>query len=720
MAYDAIRDTHSSRSPSATPVVDARPSSLNPSNTGHHHNTSQGYYTGRQSVEYAPPSSSRPSSSGGLRSLLNDGDEEPRISDRRSSGGMQGQAGLPAHRRDYQQPSIDSVLESPGNMPEGRGLSMLLNGPLATPSASSSHMPPGRTPTPTHTYQSPSILGSSTSPRFNLPPSSGGTPREYPFPPTSAGSSHFTPQRSSSMVGLYNPQKSPTYRSRPMPPSVMNPTTGFPSMGYRPPSRNQAPSPSPSVTSIHNLISPSDGATDTVGRIYSSPSMDAKPLPGYLSHPPSRTRTPSDSMSLPMSREPSGGQNGPLPNGGSGKDHSRRISGRMEMGTTGSPDESERRSSIMGWTGEHSATPSRSNLIGLVSPTDEEDEPRRPSRRLSVFDLASPGQSHTSLQATGLKSAERPANVTTKTTKTTTPDEADGIMDMDIPDGASALDVLASLSERAGSGRAKRRRESDAEDTRTEPPALRIEVTKEQERLENNEAEDKPEQGLSPETKEEPQRSPGSPESHERLREISTASEHKTGKDDDSYGALSLEEAGMLSPSARAASPFEDYGKTPSPAAGNSPMDLAAQIFPADEQPEAPVEPVVAPPPPPDKTEYKPHRRLTAPLSILKPLTPEDKAWYLDVRNCLNPLRKGCPVRTMSEAKNRISGPPGGEGSGSSLSARKRARDSPYTDGNDRAEDTADVEPWGAKRARKGPVEALNDQNDVAAHCKRE
>jgi hypothetical protein len=716
MAYDAIRDTHSSRSPSATPVVEARTSSLNPSNAGHYQNATQGYYTGRQSVEYAPPSSSRPGSSGGLRSLLNDGDEEPGISDRRSSGGAQSQ-GVPAHRRDYQQPSIDSVLGSPGSMPEGRSLSMLLNGPLATPSASSSHMPPGRTPTPTHAYQSPSILGSSTSPRFNLPPSSGGTPREYPFPPTSAGSSHFTPQRSSSMVGLYNPQKSPTYRSRPMPPSVMNPTTGFPSMGYRPPSRNQAPSPSPSVTSIHNLISPSDGAVDTAGKIYSSPSVDARALPGYLSHPPSRTRTPSDSMSLPMSRDPSGGQDGPSPNGGSGKDYSRRISGRAEMGTTGSPDESERRSSIMGWTGERSTTPSRSNLIGLVSPTDEEDEPHRPSRRLSVFDLASPGHSHTPLETIGLKSAERPANITTTTT-TTTPDEAEGIMDMDIPDGASALDVLASLSERAGSGRAKRRRESDAEDVRTDPPALRIEVAKEHERPEGNETDDEPAPAPLRESKEQPKHSPGPLGSHETLREISPASEHATAKDDDSYGALSPDEPGMLSPSARAASPFENYGKTPSPAAEDSPMDLAAQIFPADEQPEARVETVEAPPPPPDKTEYKPHRRLTAPLSVLKPLTPDDKAWYLDVRNCLNPLRKGCPVRTMSEAKNRISGPPGGEGSGSSSSARKRARDSPYTNGDDRAEDTADVEPWGAKRVRRGPVEALNDQNDVAAHCK--
>jgi hypothetical protein len=210
MAYDAIRDTHSSRSPSTTPVLDTHypfppGQSMNaPGRNGaspHYQEMSSPYERQPYPGQFERQASSRPGSSGGLRGLLNDEEEPGIFPERRSSGSTQGQ--IPSHRREYRHPSIGSVLGgagSPGSMGEGRSLSMLLNGPttLATPSSTTA-MTPGMTPS--H-YPSPSPLGSNIrSPRFAVPTSAGGQTREYPFPPTPSGSSQHTSRPSPALYG---------------------------------------------------------------------------------------------------------------------------------------------------------------------------------------------------------------------------------------------------------------------------------------------------------------------------------------------------------------------------------------------------------------------------------------------------------------------------------------------------------------------------------------
>jgi hypothetical protein len=786
MAYDAIRDTHSSRSPSTTPVLDTHypfppGQSMNaPGRNGaspHYQEMSSPYERQPYPGQFERQASSRPGSSGGLRGLLNDEEEPGIFPERRSSGSTQGQ--IPSHRREYRHPSIGSVLGgagSPGSMGEGRSLSMLLNGPttLATPSSTTA-MTPGMTPS--H-YPSPSPLGSNIrSPRFAVPTSAGGQTREYPFPPTPSGSSQHTSRPSPALYGLYNPQKSPTYRSRPLPPTAMDSQTGFPLSGYRPPSRGapgKAPSPSPSVTSIHNLISPT-----SENKPYRSPSTEARSLYGMsmVGQPQTRTGTPSDSYShtnsMPISRSTSGG----LLLDPDSRDYTRQSSVHMEGPVSISPDRErerpERRSSIMGWTGEPSMSmsipmstsiPSRSfNLSGLISPSNELEPPsqdvRHRSRRLSVIDLASPSQNPIPLESSSNNKEINRAHTVAET------NNENAMMDVDIPDGASALDVLASLSERAGSSRIreddiqrKQKRESvsgvEVEEVKvaekTEAPVSitvpspRVEKKDEdmQADVDGDESSDqvpaevlrnrKIESEMTPEQKEQQelvvQVAPQEVASSERDQPESTVDQPESivdrpqtsFKPKPSQPPSPLAESMALSPSARAASPFAQDENDQTTPRQTTPIDLAAQIFPADEKPEPLPAPVAIPEPAAipvhsGKTEYKP-RRLTAPLSVLQPLSAEDMAWYSDARNCLNPLRRGCPFKTMAEGKQRLSGPPGGEGASSSLNGLKRARDSPYTNGDDKQEQDNG---WALKRARRGPVEALNEQSEVAAHCKR-
>ena len=298
------------------------------------------------------------------------------------------------------------------------------------------------------------------------------------------------------------------------------------------------------------------------------------------------------------------------------------------------------------------------------------------------------------------------------------------MMDVEIPDGASALDVLASLSERAGSGRARhneRQEESasDIEDVQMAQSKPAADFKKEETMDDSDDSYDEVttetvdnERNDEPQAKEEEK--PVVPETVRAetvSRRNSSESPIKMERTDTPPATAELS---VLSPSARVAPRLDKEDAGPQISRQKTPVDLAAQIFPADEKPEPLPEPAMEPAHS-GKTEYKPHRRLTAPLSVLKPLSAEDKAWYLDARNCLNPLRKGCPFRTMAEGKDRPSGPPGGEGASSSLSGQKRARDSPYTNGDGYQEEDNG---WALKRARRGPAEALNEQSEVAAHCK--
>lgn len=680
---------------------------------------------------------------------------------------------------------------------------MLLNGPpppppsahMATPSSTIA-MTPGPGLTPNH-YPSPSPLGSNTkSPRFVVPLSSGGgQPREYPFPPTPTGSQHqhqqhqhqhSSSQRSPALYGLYNPQRSPTYQSRPLPPTPsMNTQTGFPLTGYRPPSRGphgngnvKASSPSPSVTSIHNLISSSNSSSVLENKPYRSPSIESRSLYGIVGQPQptpqTRTTTPSETHSMPISRNTSGGSFSDGHSEPKDQVNARRTSARFD-GTV-SPQGSERRSSILGWTGEPLSTPTNRSLglNGLISPRSPSDEMgsmttnrhvpvEGRSRRLSVIELASPPQTYVGMNNHAHAHAHARSSVDISPVKPAARSEGgtdrsrfpvpvgddeneneNEMMDVDIPDGASALDVLASLSERAGSGRMRERelrresvsgvdeakKEDEPVEVKRQEEEVVEELKKEEEREEESddsydevttevvdrqghgsdtkveevEVEEKPAVRQAAQVTTSPPPEPPEP----RIEADRVASPIQAAS------PVRVPDSLALSPSARAASPSNKHDHGPQTPEQSMAIDLAAQIFPADEKPEPVPTPVMIPETV-GKTEYKP-RRLTAPLSVLQPLSAQDRAWYLDARNCLNPLRKGCPFRTMAEGKDRVSGPPGGEGASSFISGRKRARDSPYTNGDGYQEEDNG---WATKRARKGPVDALNEQSEVAAHCKR-
>jgi hypothetical protein len=753
MAYDAIRDTHLERSPSVnleghTPhmqhtsqPINFHPSSDRPSSSGRSYGHS--------------PSTSRPgSSSGTLRGILNETDDRDDRMDRyqgssRSSGSFHGQSAMMMHRGEYAQPSIGSVMNgapSPSGMTEGRNISMLLNGPgpLATPAST-----PGGGHS-SYPYPSPSIT-SSVSPRFGGPmdpsPSqtmSGG----YPFPSVNSS-------------GLYHPQHSPTFRARPLPPA-MNPQTGFPSAGYHPSSEHSIPipSPSPSAASIHNLLSPSSGP-------YRSPSLETRSIPqGLMKQPiePPGRRRPSATPPVLLGRSSSGSQYDSLPtNGMTGvrSTEGRRIAstGRLSMDHERNPEERrERRSSIQGWNGEVPERPpssmtGRTSLANLMSPSNEDHHqlmtPRREPNALlergesvedkpggtyrngqinGVVDLSSPTKPRSqpereTTKAQSIKHSisptSRPLSISTQAltdSRSATP----GMMDMDLPDGASALDVLASLSERAGTREKKREGRKMKEESAV--PSVQVE-----------------EQGMeeSVSTATEIVDSVKTPESESdeasEMYEVDT--EPRPAEDVvQSPSALAMSPVTHTpSPPARAMSPTDDVTSSSGEAAAHltvqtprpravTPVDLAAQIFPEHEvvDVEIPPEPSTLHQTEPSKTEYKPLHRLTAPLSVLEPISQQEMEWYLDARNALNPLRKGCPVRHVTEGKDRLSGPPRQGSMELAYSGRKRGRESPSRNGFEHgANGNSELDDWGyAKRARRGPLDALNERSSIAAHCK--
>lgn len=180
--------------------------------------------------------------------------------------------------------------------------------------------------------------------------------------------------------------------------------------------------------------------------------------------------------------------------------------------------------------------------------------------------------------------------------------------------------------------------------------------------------------------------------------------------------------------------------------------DLAAQIFPANEsvdpkpEPELPRPALPLPPKPatslPIRLEYKPSKRLTAPLSVLEPLSKQEHNYYTDPRNCLNPLRTGSGVTLVAEGKFRPSRPDFDEAAAASAetsysTSRKRERESAeavsagppdqthpmspshsaeFQQQEQQQNEWQDAHHWQAKRQRRGPVDAFNKHSEVAAH----